>query len=138
MVVVLVQNLGGDVVGSAQLLVKVAIGVVDERRSEVNDLDLVELLVCLQQNVFRLQVAMHDVRLMAVVDAGKDLPHEDGAVSLAELATLEDLVEELTTLANFGDEVVALLVLKELVHLDDVWMVLQSAEEIYELSLIHI
>ena len=69
---------------------------------------------------------------MAVVDAGEDLLHEDGAVSLAELATLENLVEELTTLANFGDEVVPLLVLEELVHLDDVWMVLQSAEEIYE------
>ena len=67
---------------------------------------------------------------MAVVDAGEDLLHEDGAVSLAELATLENLVEELTTLANFGDEVVPLLVLEELVHLDDVWMVLQSAEEI--------
>ena len=73
---------------------------------------------------------MNDISLMAVVDAGEDLLHEDGAVSLAELATLEDLVEELTTLANFGDEVVPLLVLKELVHLDDVWMVLQSAEEI--------
>ena len=56
--------------------------------------------------------------------------HEDSSVALAELAALEDFVEELTTLADFGDEVVALLVLEELVHLDDVGVVLQSIREL--------
>ena len=45
---------------------------------------------------------MHDVCLMAVVDAREDLLHEDGAVALTELAALQNLVEELTTLANPG------------------------------------
>ena len=37
---------------------------------------------------------------MAVVDAGEDLLHEDGAVALVEFATLQDLVEELSSFAD--------------------------------------
>ena len=48
LVVVLVENFRGDVVGRAEFLVKVAVGVVYERGAEVNDLDLIELLVLLQ------------------------------------------------------------------------------------------
>ena len=68
---------------------------------------------------------MHNVGLVAVVDAGEDLFHEDGAVTLAEFAALEDFVEELATFADLSDEVVALLVLEELVHFDNVWVILQ-------------
>lgn len=68
---------------------------------------------------------MHDVGLMAVVDAGKYLFHEDGTVTLAELAALKDFIEELATLADLSDEVVAFLVLEELVHFDNVWVILQ-------------
>ena len=120
MVVVLVEDLGGDVVRSAELLVEVTVGVVDEGRAEVDDLDLVELFVLLEQDVLRLQVTMHDISLVAVVDAGEDLFHEDSSIALAELTTLEDLVEELTTFADLSNQVIALLILEELVHLDDV------------------
>jgi hypothetical protein len=41
-----------------------------------------------------------DVVLVAVVDALEDLLHKDGAITLGELASLEDLVEELTSLAD--------------------------------------
>ena len=126
MVVVLVENLGGDVVGRAQLLVKVTVGVVDKGSAEVDDLDLIELLVLLEQDILGLQVTVDDVGLVAVVDAGEHLLHEDGTVSLAELAALQDLVEELSTFADLGDEVVALLIFEELVHLDDVWVVLSD------------
>ena len=129
-VVVLVEDLGGDVVRSAELLVEVTVGVVDEGGAEVDDLDRVELFVLLEQDVLRLQITMHDVGLVAVVDAGEDLLHEYSSVALAELAALEDFVEELATLADFGDEVVALLVFEELVHLDDVGVVLQSIREL--------
>ena len=124
LVVVLVEDLGSDVVRSAELLVKVAVGVVDEGGAKVDDLDLVELFVLLEQDVLRLQVTMHDISLVAVVDAGEDLLHEDSSIALAELTTLENLVEELTTLADLSDQVIALLVLEELVHLDDVRVVL--------------
>ena len=145
-VVVLVEDFGGDVVRGAELLVKVSVGVVDERGAEINDLDLIELLVLLEQNVLGLQIAMDDVCLMTVVDAGEDLFHKDGAVTFAEFAALEDLIEELTTLADskrsekvrvrlccnrerrsgnlLCNKVVAFLIFKELVHFDDVGVVL--------------
>ena len=69
MVVVLVKDLGCDVVRSAELLIEVTVGVIDEGGAEVNDLDLVELFVLFEQDVLRLQVTMHDVGLVAVVDA---------------------------------------------------------------------
>ena len=126
LVVVLVEDLGSDVVRSAELLVEVAVGVVDEGCAEVDDLNLVELFVLLEQDVLGLQVAMHDVGLVAVVDAGEHLLHKDGSIALAELTTLQDLIEEFTALANLSDEVVTLLVLEELVHLDDIRVVLNT------------
>ena len=126
LVVVLVEDLGGDVVRSAELLVEVTVGVVDEGRAEVDDLDLIELFVLLEQDVLRLQVTMHDVCLVAVVDAGEDLFHENSSIALAEFTTLQNLVEEFTTLADLGDQVIALLVLEELVHFDDIRVILYS------------
>ena len=52
--IVLVENLGGDIVGRAQLLIKLLVRVIDQRRSEVNDLDLIELLVLLEEDVLGL------------------------------------------------------------------------------------
>ena len=124
MVVVLVEDLGCDVVRSTELFVEVTVGVVDEGGAEVDDLNLVELFVLLEQDVLRLQITMHDVGLVAVVDAGEDLLHEDSSIALAELTTLEDLIEKLTTFADLGDQVIALLILEELVHLDDVRVIL--------------
>ena len=43
---------------------------------------------------------MHDVVLMAVVDAGEHLFHENGCVALAEFPAVQDFVEELAALAN--------------------------------------
>jgi len=45
-----------------------------------------------------------NVVLMAVVDAGKHLLHQDGGITLTELASLQDFVEELTTLADSDGE----------------------------------
>ena len=126
MVVVLVEDLGCDVVRSAELLIEVTVGVIDEGGAEVNDLDLVELFVLFEQDVLRLQVTMHDVGLVAVVDAGEDLFHEDSSIAFAELTTLEDLIEELTTFADLSDQIIALFILEELVHLDDVRVILHK------------
>jgi hypothetical protein len=100
LVVVFVQNLRGDIVGGAEFLVKVTVGVVDEGGAEVDDLNLVELLVLLEKNVLGLKVTMDDVGLMAVVDAGEHLLHQNSCVALRELATLQDLIEKLATLAD--------------------------------------
>ena len=124
MVVALVENLRGDVVRRAEFLVKVAVGIVDEGSTEVNDLNLIELLVLLEEDVLGLQVTMDDVGLMAVVDARKHLLHENSGIALTELSALKDLVEELAALADLSHKIVSLFVLEEFVHLDDVGMVL--------------
>jgi len=46
------------------------IRVVDERSSEIDDLDLIELLVLLEENILGLEISVDNVVLMAIVDAG--------------------------------------------------------------------
>lgn len=43
---------------------------------------------------------MHNVVEMAVVNASEDLLGQNGGVSLTELSSLKDLVEELSSLAD--------------------------------------
>ena len=43
---------------------------------------------------------MHDVVLVAVVDARENLLHQNGSVPLSEFATLQDLIEKLTSFAD--------------------------------------
>lgn len=43
---------------------------------------------------------MNDVVLVTVVDALEDLLHEDSSITLREFTSLEDLIEEFSTLAN--------------------------------------
>ena len=104
LVVALVEDLGGNVVRGSEFLVQLTVSGVDEGGAEVDDLDLVELLVGLEKDVLRLEIAMDDVDLVAVVDAREDLLHEDRGVTLRELTLGKDFVEELTTLANSAEE----------------------------------
>ena len=50
-IVVLVENFRGNVVGSSKFLIKGLVRVIDKRGSEVDDLDLVELLISLKKDV---------------------------------------------------------------------------------------
>ena len=43
---------------------------------------------------------MDDIVLMAIVDAGEDLLHKNGSVSLRKLSSLQNLVEELSSFAD--------------------------------------
>ena len=57
-VVVLVENLWGDVVRSSELLVELLGRVVDEGSTEIDDFDLVKLLVLLKKDVLWLEVSI--------------------------------------------------------------------------------
>ncbi len=61
---------------------------------------MVELFVLLQKNVLRLKIAMDDVRLVAVVDARKDLLQENSCVSLSEFSTVQYFIEKFATFAD--------------------------------------
>jgi len=81
-VVVFVYHLRSDIVGCAQFFVEVTLGVVDKRRTEIDDLDLIELFVLLKKDVLWLEITMDDVGPMAVIDARKYLLHKHGCITL--------------------------------------------------------
>jgi len=118
----LTEDLGSNIVRCTQLLGKLSGvgGVVDKTGTEINDLDLVESLVGFEENVLGLKISMNDVSLMTVVNAGQNSFHKDGSIMFIELATSNDLIKELTTLAKLSNNVVALLIFKVLIHFDDV------------------
>jgi len=74
---------------------------------------------------------------MAVVDAGENLFDEHSSVFLAEFSAGKNLVKELTTLTNLGDNIISFLILEELVHLDDVGVInsLENVDLVEEHSL---
>jgi len=66
------------------------------------------------------------------------LVHQKGGILLGELASGNDLIEELTTLADVCDDVVSLLILEELVHLEDIWMIqILQVVDLIEEHLLH-
>jgi len=66
---------------------------------------------------------MNNVVLVTIVDALKYLLHEDSCVTLREFSSLKNLVEQFSSLTDFCDKIVSLIIFEELIHLDDVWMV---------------
>jgi len=142
-VIVLVQDFWGNVVWGTEFLVEGSAWVVHEGGTEVDNLDLIEFFVLFKQNVLWLEISVDNVVLMAVVDALEYLLHEDGSITLREFASLENLIEKFTSLADLGNEVVSLLILEELVHLDDVGVIdlLENVDLVEEhalLILVHI
>jgi len=117
------KNFWSDVVRSSELLIKLLTLTYDERSTEIDDLNLIEFLVGFKKNVLWFEISMNDVVDMAIVDASEDLFDEDTGVLLVELTFLDDLIEQLSTFADIGDDVVSLLILEELVHLENVWVI---------------
>jgi len=121
--IVLGEDLRSDVIRGSELLIKLLVLVEDQRRSEVNDLDLVEFLILLQKDIFWFQISVHDMVRMAVVNTGEDLFHEHRGVLLCELASGHNLIEELTSFTDVCYDIISFLVLEEFVHLQDVGMI---------------
>lgn len=67
-VVALVQHFRCYVVGRPQFLLELRLWVVNGRGAKVDNFDLIELFVLLKQDVFRFEVTVNDVVLVAVVD----------------------------------------------------------------------
>ncbi len=66
---------------------------------------------------------MDNVILMAIVNAGQYLPHEDASISLSELTAVHNLVEEFPAFAELSHNIVSLFILEELVYFKDVRVV---------------
>jgi len=93
-------------------------------QAEVNDLEVGVVCGRLEQEVFGLEVPMHDVLCVAVVQSHEDLTeNHSGCIFLKELS-LDDPIEKLTASAQLRHQVHVFLVLKVLVEFDDVWVIL--------------
>jgi len=114
------QNLGSHVKGSSENLVHASLRIKFLCGSKINDFNFA---VFLQYDVFRLQVSMHDVPLVAVSKREEDLPHNVGCVGFGKALTLDDLVEELAAFAQFSDEVELSIVLEDFLQLHNVRVV---------------
>lgn len=73
---------------------------------------------------------MHDVVLMAIVDARENLLNKESSVSFGEFTASENLFEEFSSLADLLYDVVALVVFKEFEHLYNVRMI-ELFENVY-------
>jgi len=85
---------------------------------------------------------MHDMVCVAIVDTGEDLLYKHGSVLLRKFTSCDNLVEQLSTLAYIGYDVVPLLIFEELVHLQNIWMVqvlevVNLVEEHFLLIVVH-
>ena len=70
--------------------------------AEVHDLDI---LVLVEEQVLRLEVAVHDAVFMDVLHAREDLLHEGDGLGFGQALALDDVVEELAALCVLHDEV---------------------------------
>ena len=73
MSVLLCKNFWGDIVRSTHLLLKVPLCTKLSRKPEIYNFDLAEMFVGLEQDVFWLEISMHHILRMAVVDASQHL-----------------------------------------------------------------
>ena len=95
------------------------------RRSEVNDLQTAVTVRVFQQNVFWLQVSMHDAFLVTVEHCRENLFHYQRCYVFIKAAfVVLYLLEQVTSANVLLDQVKVLLILIELIHLNYVRMIL--------------
>mmetsp|Transcript_88878 Transcript_88878/g.251984 ORF Transcript_88878/g.251984 Transcript_88878/m.251984 type:complete len:349 (-) Transcript_88878:26-1072(-) len=116
------EHLRSDVVGRAGLRCKLDVWRDHAGEAEVDDLQDVRidtLLLRLEEEVLRLQVAVADPVLVHVVDGTNHLLHDDRDLGLLEVALRDDVIEELAAAAKLHDQVYVLGVHESLVELDN-------------------
>jgi hypothetical protein len=105
--------------------------VADLRQTEVYCLNLWQLLILINNDeVLWLQVSMHNIKAVAVIDGLNNLLEYVTCLELIKELFLHDHVEELASLTELGDEVNILGIFEILVHFEDVRMI-QSLEYLY-------
>ena len=122
----------------AEFLVHFLREVKHSRCAEVDHLQQSTFLVAFVEEVFGFQVAekkisfnnnkqslpMNNLVTVAIEDSRQDLFEGLSCLLLAEGFLLEDLIEQLPTGTQFGDDVEEALLLIKFEHLDDVWVIL--------------
>lgn len=76
------------------------------RDTEVNEDDIGVLFLCPVKNVLWLDISVHDVVVVQVLDGREHRTNRSTGVALGETATLKDTIEELATAGLFKNEIV--------------------------------
>lgn len=76
------------------------------------------------QDIFRFQVPVSDLALVAVGDSAEQLLHDVSGLFLREKLVLDDTIKKLAAEAELRDDIEVVVVLVELVDGDDVRVVL--------------
>jgi hypothetical protein len=93
-------------------------------RAKVDDFEFIICsLVLFQHDILRLQVSMDDIVLMAIVDGRQNMLHYLCSILLWQPSLLQNLVKQLASRADFCNDEEALLILKVLIDLDNIWMI---------------
>ena len=76
------------------------------REAKINDLQfcLLDWILVLEEEILRLQIAMHDVAAVHVVDRTQHLPHDNRSVLLCHLLFFDDAVEQFAALTKTNAE----------------------------------
>lgn len=85
-----------------------------------------------EEEIFGLEIPMHDPQGVAAVDDGDNLPAQGGSGSLGIMSLGDDPIEELAALAQFHDEIDGVAVLEGASQLDDVPV---AGEVVHDLDL---
>ncbi len=103
------------------------------RSAEVNNLDLA-FVSDIDKDVLRFEISMGDFLAMAIGHGLQELLEHVSGLHFTELVAVSDLVEELSTFTQLGDQIDGTLGLIDLIESDDVGMrqVLQDIDLILE------
>jgi hypothetical protein len=93
MIILLLQNLWSNIIRSPKPLLHLPPGIKHPRRPKINNFDWGVLVLGLIQNILGLEVSMHDVLAMAIVDSLEDLFDNFDGVVLAETVLFNHSIE---------------------------------------------
>ena len=93
-------------------------------QSEICDADvLLTHLACPEQDIFGLQIPMHDSFLVRMVHCLENSTDEGGCLLLVKFAVVLEVIHQVTTLEKLQNHVEGVVRLVNLVELDDVHVV---------------
>ena len=108
--------------------------------TEINQFNIMVVSRTIKHHVFRFQITMDDVFLMGMSDRRKKLfKNYSNWLNFKFLLLgklFSDVFEEISTSAQFLDQAVSFGVLKEMVHIDDAWMLLWMLQNPHALNFI--
>lgn len=119
----MVEDFGCDVVGSSDGLGQFLSCLELLSCTEIDDLDLVKLFGGFQENVFRLEIPVNNMVLMAVGYAREQLLHQSCSIPLVKFALGNNFIKELAALDMLSHDVETFFVLEVLEDLHDVGVV---------------